>query len=107
MKRITAIILLVGLLFALTACGKVTGDKVTLYEGNALKIEREGAITRIYDLAGNAEYSFTAHRTRAKKGTEDIVKTANTTTTTDTINIKTVHGIIIVTTADGETLYIK
>ena len=107
MKRITAIILLVGLLFALTACGKVTGDKVTLYEGNALKIEREGALTRIYDLEGGGEYSFTAHRTRAKKGTEDIVKTANTTTTTDTINIKTVHGIIIVTTADGETLYIK
>ena len=107
MKRITAIILLVGLLFALTACGKGAGDIVTLYEGNALKIEREGAITRIYDLAGNAEYTFTAHRTRAKKGTEDIVKTANTTTTTDTINIKTVHGIIIVTTADGETLYIK
>ena len=107
MKRITALILLVGLLFALTACGTGADDKKTIYEGNALKIEREGAITRIYDLAGNAEYSFTAHRTRAKKGTEDIVKTANTTTTTDTINIKTVHGIIIVTTADGETLYIK
>ena len=107
MKRITAIILLVGLLFALTACGRTADDKLTLYEGNALKIEREGAITRIYDLAGNAEYTFTAHRTRAKKGTEDIVKTANTTTTTDTIKISTVHGIIIVETADGETLYIK
>lgn len=107
MKRITAIILLVGLLFALTACGKCGEGIVTLYEGNALKIEREGAITRIYDLEGGGEYTFTTHRTRAKKGTEDIVKTANTTTTTDTINIKTVHGIIIVTTADGETLYIK
>lgn len=107
MKRITAIILLVGLLFALTACGKCGEGIVTLYEGNALKIEREGAITRIYDLAGNAEYTFTTHRTRAKKGTEDIVKTANTTTTTDTIKISTVHGIIIVETADGETLYIK
>ena len=107
MKRTTALILLVGLLFALTACGKVTSDKVTLYEGNALKIEREGAITRIYDLEGGGEYTFTTHRTRAKKGTEDIVKTANTTTTTDTIKISTVHGIIIVETADGETLYIK
>ena len=107
MKRTTALILLVGLLFALTACGRTADDKLTLYEGNALKIEREGAITRIYDLEGGGEYTFTTHRTRAKKGTEDIVKTANTTTTTDTIKISTVHGIIIVETADGETLYIK
>lgn len=107
MKRTTALILLVGLLFALTACGTGADDKLTLYEGNALKIEREGAITRIYDLEGGGEYTFTTHRTRAKKGTEDIVKTANTTTTTDTIKISTVHGIIIVETADGETLYIK
>lgn len=70
MKRTTALILLVGLLFALTACGRTADDKLTLYEGNALKIEREGAITRIYDLEGGGEYSFTAHRTRAKKGTE-------------------------------------
>ena len=107
MKRTTALILLVGLLFALTACGRTADDKKTIYEGNALKIEREGAITRICDLEGGGEYTFTTHRTRAKKGTEDIVKTANTTTTTDTIKISTVHGIIIVETADGETLYIK
>ncbi len=107
MKKTAFIIALGMLILSLTACGKGADDITTLYEGNAVKIEREGAITRIYDLAGNAEYTFTAHRTRAKKGTEDIVKTANTTTTTDTINIKTVHGIIIVTTADGETLYIK
>ena len=107
MKRTTALILLVGLLFALTACGRTADDKLTLYEGNALKIEREGAITRIYDLEGGGEYTFTTHRTRAKKGTADIVRTANTTTTTDTIKISTVHGIIIVETADGETLYIK
>lgn len=107
MKRIAAIILLVGLLFALTACGKCGEGIVTLYEGNALKIEREGAITRIYDLAGNAEYTFTTHRTRAKKGAAEAVRTANTSTTTDTIKISTVHGIIIVETADGETLYIK
>lgn len=71
MKRTTALILLVGLLFALTACGRTADDKLTLYEGNALKIEREGAITRIYDLEGGGEYTFTTHRTRAKKGTED------------------------------------
>jgi len=107
MKKTAFIIALGMLILSLTACGKGADDITTLYEGNAVKIEREGAITRIYDLEGGGEYSFTAHRTRAKKGTEDIVKTANTTTTTDTINIKTVHGLIIVTTADGETLYIK
>ena len=108
MKRTIALIIALGtLLFALTACGKGAGDIVTLYEGNALKIEREGAITRIYDLVGNAEYTFIKTRTRAKNGAADIVKTSSTTTTTDTINISTVHGIIIVTTADGETLCIK
>ena len=108
MKRIIALIIALGtLVFALTACGKGAGDIVTLYEGNALKIEREGAITRIYDIAGNTEYTFTKTPTRTKKGTADIVDTASTSTTTDTINISTVHGIIIVTTADGETLYIK
>ena len=104
MKRITALICLV---FALTACGTETGGIETLYEGNALKIEREGAITRIYDLAGGGEYSFTAHRARVKKEATNIVKTANTINTTDTISIKTVHGIIIVTAADGETLYVR
>lgn len=108
MKRTIALIIALGtLLFALEACGKGAGDIATLYEGNVLKIEREGAITRIYDLVGNAEYTFTKTRTRAKNGAADIVKTASTTTTTDTINISTVHEIIIVTTADGETLYIK
>lgn len=107
MKRTTASILLIGLLFALTACGSETGDKVTLYEGNALKIEREGAVTRICDLVGGGEYSFTTHRTRAKKGTADIVNTSNTIVTTNTIKISTVHGIIIVETADGKPLYIK
>ena len=107
MKKTALIFALVGLLFALTACGSGADDKLTLYEGNAVKIEREGAITRIYDLEGGGEYSFTAHRTRAKKGTAEAVRTANTSTTTDTIKISTVHGLIIVTTADGETLYIK
>lgn len=35
------------------------------------------------------------------------VQEAKTTANTDTIEIKTVHGIIIVTTAGGKTVYIK
>lgn len=108
MKKTTALIIALGMLIlTLTACGKGADDITTLYEGNAVKIEREGAITRIYDLEGGGEYSFKTTRTRAKKGTADTVKTASTSTHTETIDIKTVNGLIIVTTADGETLYIK
>ena len=108
MKKITAFIIALGMLaMILTACGKGADDIKTIYEGNALKIEREGAITRIYDLEGGGEYSFTTHRTRTKKGTAEAVRKASTSTHTETIDIKTVHGLIIVTTADGETLYIK
>ena len=107
MKKTAFIIFLGMLILSLTACGKGADDITTLYEGNAVKIEREGAITRIYDLEGGGEYSFTTHRTRAKKGTAEAVRTANISTTTDTIKISTVHGLIIVTTANGETLYIK
>lgn len=108
MKRTAALFLaLVTLIFALTACGTQANGKKTIYEGNALKIEKEGAITRIYDLAGNAEYTFKKCRTRTRKNQAEPVRQATTTNTTDTIDIKTVHGIIIVTQADGETLYIK
>jgi len=106
-KAIFLLIAVIAAFLALTACETDGGEPVTLYSTNALTIERAGRETYIRDLAGNAEYTFTTHRTRAKKGTADIVRTANTTTTTDTIKLSTVHGIIIVETADGETLYIK
>lgn len=106
MKRIIALIIALGMpLFFLTACESGKGEALTLYEGNAVKIEREGQITRIYDLAGNAEYTSKTHR--IKKEIADSVKEAQTAASTETINIKTAHGIIIVTTADGKTLYIK
>lgn len=108
MKRIIALIIALGMpLFFLTACGNSTGEALTLYEGNAVKIEREGQITRIYDLAGNAEYTLKTHRTKKEKEKADSVKEAQTAASTETINIKTAHGIIIVTTADGKTFYIK
>ena len=87
---------------------RLTGaNLLTLYSTNALTIERAGRETYIRDLAGNAEYTFTTHRTRTKKGTAEAVRKASTSTHTETIDIKTVHGLIIVTTAEGETLYIK
>ena len=106
-SKITALLLaLVMAVFALTGCTNSKGEVLTLYDANGLKIEREGAQTRIYDLEGDAEYTFTAHRVR--KSTAEPVKEAQTTADTDTITIQTVHGLIIVTSkATGETIYIK
>lgn len=106
-SKVAAVLLaLVMALFALTGCTNDAGKVFTLYDGNGLKIEREGVETRIYDLEGEAEYTFTSHR--VKKSAAEPVKEAQTTTDTDTITIQTVHGLIIVTSkATGETIYIK
>ena len=106
-SKITALLLaLVMAVFALTGCTKAQQGIYTLYDANGLKIEREGVQTRIYDLEGNAEYTFTTHR--VKKSAAEPVKEAQTTTDTDTITIQTVHGLIIVTSkATGTTLYIQ
>lgn len=105
-KAAAVLLALVMALFALTGCTNDAGKVFTLYDGNGLKIEREGVETRIYDLEGEAEYTFTSHR--VKKSAAEPVKEAQTTTDTDTIKIQTVHGLIIVTSkATGETIYIK
>lgn len=105
-KAAAVLLALVMAVFALTGCTKSEGDILTLYNSNGLKIEREGAQTRIYDLEGDAEYTFTSHRVR--KGTAEPVQAAQTTTDTDTVTIQTVHGLIIVTEkATGSTLYVK
>jgi hypothetical protein len=105
-KAAAFILALVMAVFALTGCTKTGGEVLTLYDANDLKIEREGVQTRIYDLEGEAEYTFTSHR--VKKSAAEPVKEAQTTTDTDTITIQTVHGLIIVTSkATGKTIYIK
>ena len=105
-KAVAVLLALVMAVFALTGCTKTQQGTITLYDGNGLKIEPEGVETRIYDLEGEAEYTFTSHRVR--KSAVEPVKEAQTTTDTDTITIQTVHGLIIVTSkATGTTLYIK
>ena len=105
-KAAALLLALVMAVFALTGCTKTTSEVLTLYDSTGLKIERQGAETRIYDLEGEAEYTFTSHR--VKKSAAEPVKEAQTTTDTDTITIQTVHGLIIVTLKDtGTTLYIK
>lgn len=110
MKRIIAImaciIALGTLILSFTACKKEAGIN-TLYEGNAVKIEREGNITRIYDIAGNAKYTFSTRRARVKAAEIQTVEEVKTAAKTETIDIKTISDIIIVTTADGKTLFIK
>lgn len=101
----TAFVVALGMIMlCLAACGRSESDTKTLYEGEALKIEREGAITHIYDNEGGGEYVFTKHRTRTQA---EPVETASPSIHTRTIDIKTAHGLIIVTTADGNTFYIK
>lgn len=104
MKR-TVIIALVALVFLFTACGNGTDKARTLYETDTLKIERKGAITKVYDLDGGGEYSFTTRRTRKTKAEAEPTKT---TTSTDTVEIKTAYNLIFVTTKkDGTTICIR
>lgn len=81
---------------------------VTIYETDTLKIESEGAQTHIYDLKGNAVYTFTAHKQRVPAATAAQIVEAKTTTDTETVKIQTVYNLIIVTEkATGKTLYIR
>ena len=81
---------------------------IILYDTDGLKIEREGAETRIYDLEGDAEYTFTTRRVKRATGAAAYISEGKTATDTDTLTIKTVYGLIIVEIkATGTTLYIR
>lgn len=81
---------------------------IILYDTDGLKIEREGAETRIYDLEGDAEYTFTTRRVKRATGAAAYISEGKTATDTETLTIKTVYGLIIVTEkATGKTLYIR
>ena len=112
MKRTTkaaaVLLALVMAVFALTGCTKTQQGTITLYDGNGLKIEREGVETRIYDLEGEAEYTFTSHRVKTDGSPAAQIREASTTASTDTVEIKTVYNLIIVTDkTTGTTLYIQ
>lgn len=95
-------------LFALTGCRNSVADKLTIYETETLKIEREGAKTTVYDVTGGASYVFTTTRTRTPKGSAAQISEATTTTDTETITLQTVYNMIIITDkTTGETLYIR
>lgn len=46
-KAVAVLLALVMAVFALTGCTKTQQGTITLYDGNGLKIEREGVETRI------------------------------------------------------------
>ena len=106
-----ALLALTMAVFALIGCTKTAPAVNTIYESNALKIDQQGAETRIYDLEGDAEYTFTTYRRRVLRGTAGTaaqVTEGKTTADTDTIKIQTAHGLIIVTEkTSGTTLYVK
>ena len=107
-KAAAFIIALVMAVFALTGCTESKPAAITLYDTETLYIEREGAETRVYDRVGGADYTFTSHRVKASTGTAAQIREATTGADTDTIQIKTVYNLIIVTDkTTGTTLYIK
>lgn len=107
MKKAIVLFIVLGVLtLFLTGCTR-TAEEGTLYTSGTLEIVREGTKTRILDLAGKSEYSFTSKRERAKTG-EKSVTNGIVTADTDTIRIETAHGIIIVTDKTaGSTVYVK
>ena len=107
-KAAAVLLALAMALFALTGCTNDAGKVFTLYDGNGLKIERQGVETRIYDLEGEAEYTFTSHRVKTDGSPAAQIREASTTADTDTVEIKTVYNLIIVTDkTTGTTLYIQ
>ena len=77
--------------FLFTGC---TRETKVYCDTDTLKIERTGAITTIYDLAGDDTYTFRTVRVRKdSQAVTDGVKTAHD---TDTIKIDVVKSVIIV-----------
>ena len=107
-KASVLLLALIIALFALVGCTNGAPDKLTIYETETLKIEREGAKTTVYDVTGGASYVFTTTRTRTPKGSAAQISEATTTTDTKTITLQTVYNMIIITDkTTGETFYIR
>ena len=86
---LVSLILCAALFF--TGC---TQETKVYCDTDTLKIERTGAITTIYDLAGDDTYTFRTVRVRKdSQAVTDGVKTAND---TDTIKIEIAKSVIIV-----------
>ena len=82
---IFAIMLIAIMIFA--SCAK----SGALIDTDTLKVERDGAITRIYDRAGDEEYTFRASKVHKDEITEEL-KEDRAAVDTDTIKIIALYG---------------
>lgn len=112
-KRAATAILCIGLAFtSITGCTvsretavQAAQSMETLYSTDTLKIEREGARTYVYDLAGNAAYTFAKKRVRKDPAAQ--YKEIAPAVDTDTIKIQTIgRGILVEDKTAGTTIYI-
>ena len=107
-KAAAVLLALVMAVFSFTGCTQTAPAANTLYDTETLYIERQGAETMVYDRVGNADYTFTSHRVKTDGSQAAQIREASTTANTDTVEIKTVYNLIIVTDkTTGTTLYIK
>lgn len=95
-----------------TSTGSHTGtaqEVITLFDTPTLKIELEGAETRVFDLVGGKEYSYTTKRKRVSKNpTLEQMQArclASTSANTDTVKIELVGGLIVVNDKTAEQVY--
>lgn len=81
----------------------------TLFDTNTIRIELEGADTRVYDLVGGAEYDFTTTRTiRTTPLTLEERQSralGRTVTDTETMRIELAGGLIVVHDLTAEITY--
>ena len=81
----------------------------TLFDTNTIRIELEGADTRVYDLVGGAEYDFTTTRTiRTTPLTLEEMQSralGRTVTDTETMKIELAGGLIVVHDLTAEQTY--
>lgn len=92
-----------------TEAVQATQEVITLFDTPTLRIELEGAETRVFDLMGGKEYSYTTTRQRVSKTpTLEQMQArclARTSVNTDTVKIELAGGLIVVNDRTAEQVY--
>ena len=92
-----------------TEAAQATQEVITLFDTPTLRIELEGTETRVFDLIGGKEYSYTTTRQRVSKTpTLDQMQArclARTSVNTDTVKIELAGGLIVINDRTAEQVY--
>lgn len=92
-----------------TEAVQATQEVITLFDTPTLRIELEGAETRVFDLMGGKEYSYTTTRQRVSKTpTLEQMQArclARTSVNTDTVKIELAGRLIVVNDRTAEQVY--